>query len=92
MKKLATSLSTWSFRASGSTNLNDVHKLIIYVIRLHLLTNEIGHSAQNCDYRSDLAVPSEKCGNPRSINTSGFSAAIDIWRVISISIIPIKPS
>lgn len=60
---------------------NNVDKLIIDVIRLHLLTNKIGHSSQDSIDGGDLAVPGEKRRDPGAIDASGLGASIDVFQI-----------
>lgn len=53
-------------------------KLVVDIVSLHLLTNEVGDSAQDGVHSGDLAVPGEQCGNTLAVDTGGLGASIDV--------------
>lgn len=73
-----------------NTYLNDSHKLVIDIVRLHLLANKIGHTSKQRIDRGDLAIPSNQRRNPRAVDIGRFSTSIDVLVVaVSISIRPV---
>jgi len=52
------------------THPNDVHKLIVDILRLHLLANEFGHSSEDGIDGGGFTVPSDKRRNPSAVVTS----------------------
>lgn len=59
-------------------------KLFVDIVSLHLLTHQVGDSAQDGIDSGDLAVPGEQCGDALAINAGGLGASVDVLRVISI--------
>lgn len=59
-------------------HLNVLNERRIDAIRLHLLPDELSHSAEYGVDGSDLAVPGQQSRDSRPVNASGLGAAIGV--------------